>query len=104
MPAKPLPDFNENAIVHPNFSSLPRRDGRVAEGAPLLREYGVNSSIEGSNPSLSASMFFTTTILFLLLKTIFNTLRYHPHKITPHPFTTAVQFASMRFLSRVKRP
>ena len=24
------------------------------EGAPLLREYGVNSSIEGSNPSLSA--------------------------------------------------
>ncbi len=30
------------------------RDGRVAEGAPLLREYGVDSSIEGSNPSLSA--------------------------------------------------
>ena len=30
------------------------RDGRAAEGAPLLREYGVNSSIEGSNPSLSA--------------------------------------------------
>ncbi|MCG8070735.1 MAG: hypothetical protein N0C86_02000, partial [Candidatus Thiodiazotropha taylori] len=29
-------------------------DGRAAEGAPLLREYGVNSSIEGSNPSLSA--------------------------------------------------
>tara|TARA_B100000989_G_scaffold293436_1_gene270845 strand:+ start:9588 stop:9842 length:255 start_codon:yes stop_codon:yes gene_type:complete len=27
----------------------------VAEGAPLLREYGVNSSIEGSNPSLSAT-------------------------------------------------
>ena len=32
------------------------RDGRVAEGAPLLREYGVNSSIEGSNPSLSATL------------------------------------------------
>jgi hypothetical protein len=30
------------------------RDGRVVEGAPLLREYGVKSSIEGSNPSLSA--------------------------------------------------
>ena len=30
------------------------RDGREAEGAPLLREYGVYSSIEGSNPSLSA--------------------------------------------------
>ena len=27
----------------------------LAEGAPLLREYGVKSSIEGSNPSLSAS-------------------------------------------------
>ena len=32
-----------------------RRDGRAAEGAPLLREYGVYSSIEGSNPSLSAT-------------------------------------------------
>ena len=31
------------------------RDGRVVEGAPLLREYGVKSSIEGSNPSLSAT-------------------------------------------------
>ena len=28
------------------------RDGRVVEGAPLLREYGV-ILIEGSNPSLS---------------------------------------------------
>jgi hypothetical protein len=27
----------------------------LAEGAPLLREYGVKSSIEGSNPSLSAN-------------------------------------------------
>ena len=32
-----------------------RRDGRVVEGAPLLREYRVKSLIEGSNPSLSAS-------------------------------------------------
>jgi hypothetical protein len=31
------------------------RGGREAEGAPLLREYGVKSSIEGSNPSLSAN-------------------------------------------------
>ena len=31
-----------------------RRDGREAEGAPLLREYRANNSIEGSNPSLSA--------------------------------------------------
>jgi hypothetical protein len=31
-----------------------RRDARVAEGAPLLREYRVKSLIEGSNPSLSA--------------------------------------------------
>ena len=28
----------------------------MAEGAPLLREYGVYSSIEGSNPSLSAKL------------------------------------------------
>ena len=33
-----------------------RRDGRAAEGAPLLREYGVYSLIEGSNPSLSATL------------------------------------------------
>ncbi len=26
----------------------------LAEGAPLLREYGAKNSIEGSNPSLSA--------------------------------------------------
>ena len=31
-----------------------RRDGRAAEGAPLLREYGYKTPIEGSNPSLSA--------------------------------------------------
>ncbi len=31
-----------------------RRGGRAAEGAPLLREYGGKTSIEGSNPSLSA--------------------------------------------------
>ncbi len=30
------------------------RGGRVAEGAPLLREYRVCSPIEGSNPSFSA--------------------------------------------------
>lgn len=29
-----------------------------AEGAPLLREYGVKSSIEGSNPSLTAIVYF----------------------------------------------
>src|SRR5678816_4278087 len=34
---------------------LTRRGAREAEGAPLLREYRVKSSIEGSNPSLSAS-------------------------------------------------
>ena len=27
------------------------------EGAPLLREYGVKNSIEGSNPSLSAIIY-----------------------------------------------
>ena len=32
-----------------------RRDGRVVEGAPLLREYRLKRLIEGSNPSLSAS-------------------------------------------------
>lgn len=35
--------------------------GRAAEGAPLLREYGVYSSIEGSNPSLSVHECPVTT-------------------------------------------
>ena len=30
----------------------------MAEGAPLLREYGVTNSIEGSNPSLSARIYW----------------------------------------------
>ena len=34
--------------------STPGRGGRAAEGAPLLREYGL-TPIEGSNPSLSAA-------------------------------------------------
>ncbi len=33
-----------------------RAVGRVAEGAPLLREYGYKTPIEGSNPSLSAKL------------------------------------------------
>ena len=46
-----------------------RRDGREAEGAPLLREYRVCSPIEGSNPSLSAidlkTSLFNEVLLFL---------------------------------------
>lgn len=41
----------------------------MAEGAPLLREYGVNSFIEGSNPSFSAihkSPSLTTGAFFML--------------------------------------
>ena len=41
--------FSEIFIIRPTR----RRGVRVAEGAPLLREYRVCSSIEGSNPSLS---------------------------------------------------
>jgi hypothetical protein len=40
--------------VYPRLLKVIRRDGREAEGAPLLREYRANNSIEGSNPSLSA--------------------------------------------------
>jgi hypothetical protein len=36
----------------------------LAEGARLLSEYGVKSSIEGSNPSLSA-IYFTGLALFI---------------------------------------
>src|SRR3569833_905067 len=36
----------------------------MVEGAPLLREYGVKSSIEGSNPSLSAILLFASLKLF----------------------------------------
>ena len=48
----------------------------MAEGAPLLREYRVKSLIEGSNPSLSASLhkalifqgFFVGTILRSMIR------------------------------------
>src|SRR6056297_1184405 len=57
------PDGNQFLISCSSqcYHSAPRRGGRVAEGAPLLREYRVCSPIEGSNPSLSA-----TTILFCI--------------------------------------
>ena len=51
--ARPERDSNKPSARF-NYPFSVRRDGREAEGAPLLREYGVNSSIEGSNPSLSA--------------------------------------------------
>ena len=53
------------------------RDGREAEGAPLLREYRVKSLIEGSNPSLSAiylsaKHFLNTPKLFQRSRELFN--------------------------------
>ena len=41
--------------LFPGRYGLIWRGGRAAEGAPLLREYRGTTSIEGSNPSLSAS-------------------------------------------------
>jgi hypothetical protein len=49
----PSPRFDPHPLTEYDFAS--RRDGRVVEGAPLLREYMVKSCIEGSNPSLSAN-------------------------------------------------
>jgi hypothetical protein len=37
------------------YNAEARRDGREAEGGGLLNRYRAKSSIEGSNPSLSAS-------------------------------------------------
>ena len=46
-----------------------RRGAREAEGAPLLREYRVKSSIEGSNPSLSARKMKTARVaVFIFLE------------------------------------
>jgi hypothetical protein len=42
-----------------------RRDGREAEGGGLLNRYRVKSSIEGSNPSLSAIWSFSPRICHL---------------------------------------
>ena len=36
------------------YNAVARRDGREAEGGGLLNRYRAKSSIEGSNPSLSA--------------------------------------------------
>ena len=45
----------------------------MAEGVPLLREYGTKIPIEGSNPSLSAVLRFYCiyAIIYLRAKAIF---------------------------------
>ena len=48
------------------------RGVRVAEGAPLLREYRVCSSIEGSNPSLS-TIYYINHLIVVFLCLNFNT-------------------------------
>ena len=55
--------FTKNDLTYfqKNVSYRPQTDcgemAEQAEGAPLLREYGVKNSIEGSNPSLTAICF-----------------------------------------------
>ena len=44
----------DRKVVNRYPNAVLRRDGRVVEGAPLLREYRLKKLIEGSNPSLSA--------------------------------------------------
>ena len=50
----------------------------LVEGAPLLREYGVKSSIEGSNPSLSAifiSAFLTLQRINRIIRILYSITR-----------------------------
>ena len=57
------------------------RGVRVAEGAPLLREYRVCSSIEGSNPSLSTISFngvFCTILKYGCIAQLDRVLGYEP--------------------------
>src|SRR5581483_5241834 len=56
--------YDRESCTRLNDAAL-RRGGREAEGTPLLREYRVKNSIEGSNPSLSAnSRKFTRHVNF----------------------------------------
>jgi hypothetical protein len=41
-------------VCQVRYTKWARRDGREAEGGGLLNRYRAKSSIEGSNPSLSA--------------------------------------------------
>ena len=41
----------------PLLKVIPGEVAESAEGAPLLREYGYKTPIEGSNPSLSANFY-----------------------------------------------
>ena len=41
-------------VCQVRYTEWARRDGREAEGGGLLNRYRAKSSIEGSNPSLSA--------------------------------------------------
>ena len=48
----------------------------MVEGAPLLRAYGGKTSIEGSNPSLSARI----DNKLLIIKVIFEITRFDPQR------------------------
>src|SRR5690554_5824946 len=52
---RPIGGSNPSPSAITRWFRNPWRGGRAAEGAPLLREYRGKTSIEGSNPSLSAN-------------------------------------------------
>ena len=63
-------------VNHPYNANLYEwRGGREAEGAPLLREYRVYSSIGGSNPPLSANHAKTPCFMVFFFVRIRSTLR-----------------------------
>lgn len=66
--------------------------GRVAEGAPLLREYSVNSSIEGSNPSVSSIISLITYILLMpyFEPSVFKKIRRD--ELDSNPFVSSIFF------------
>src|SRR5438552_18028330 len=54
-----------------------RRDGRVVEGTPLLREHTPKKCIEGSNPSLSANHRYRRLTMPAKKKPLPRSLKLH---------------------------
>ena len=67
----------------------------MAEGAPLLREYGIYSLIEGSNPSVSAIFLaFSVPMTFKLPKITLPLVKNSPKPVVLIHFFTKEEFKS----------
>ena len=80
------PGLFDRKVVNRYPNAVLRRDGRVVEGAPLLREYRLKKLIEGSNPSLSAIIAMRSFSRFARDSPVADTGRRGRQTERSHPY------------------